>query len=509
MKLYTWQRECLKAWESSGFHGIVHVATGAGKTVLALAAMDRFLSLWPKARIRIVVPTVPLAQQWQTALLHHTSERRLIPSLFGAGVRSDPDSPVIIYIVNSARDVLAGHIRKDLAQGIPVFLVCDECHHYQSPANRRIFQSVSVDSFPGSRYATLGLSATPFGTAHDEILINALGSEIFRYDFEDASEAGIVSSFTVGEVCVSFLEKERQAYEELTDELRRLLARLLKACPGLKNLSGISFIKEVRKIAQAADMDPADPAAAFLLKTYQRKEISSLARARIQCGLELIEQLPDRERILVFCERISQAEEFAAALRRRQANCCALYHSRMSKAARGRNIRSFRDNTVRILVACRCLDEGIDVPDASVGIVLSSSAVPRQRIQRLGRILRRSPDKASACLYYLFIRESVDDSVYLPGINADRAFSLCFSPKDKSFSNDLYEYVAAQLLRNAKTGGMDDRSLRELRRCLIEGLPRPDYLLPPVLLKEREKSSRSTHEANYWKTMSRVHAAFR
>lgn len=507
MKLYTWQRECLKAWESSDFHGIVHVATGAGKTVLAIAAIDRFLSCYPKAKIRIVVPTVPLARQWQTALLHHEG-RRLFPAFFGAGVRSDPDSPVMIYIINSARESLAGHIRKDLAQGIPVLLICDECHHCQSPVNRKIFRFKATDSLPGSRCATLGLSATPFGTAHDDILTDALGPEIFRYDFEDAVKAGIVSSFTVGEISVSFLDQERLTYEALSDEIRVLLARLLKAHPHLKNLSAAAFMKEVRKIAQAADMDPSEPASAFLLKTYERKEISALARARIQCGLSLIESLSGSERILVFCERISQTEEFAALLRRRQANLCAVYHSGMTREARERNMQAFRDGAVRILVACRCLDEGIDVPDASVGIVLSCSAIPRQRIQRLGRILRRSRDKASACLYYLFIRESVDDPIFLRNVHADRTFSLSFSPKDRSFSSDLYEYVAAEFLREAKEKGMAENSLRELRKCLVEGLPRSDCLLPPDILKERIKGSHATHEANYWKTMLRVHNAF-
>lgn len=508
MKLYTWQRECLKAWESNGCRGIAHVATGAGKTVLALAAIDLFFSRFPNAQIRVVVPTIPLAQQWQTALAHHLNDMEKLPAFFGGGIRDNPESPVMIYIINSARDALAGHIRRSLAQGRPVFLICDECHHYQSPKNRRIFQYASPAFSSGKDFASLGLSATPFGTAHDEILTEALGPEIYRYDFEDASSDGIVSSFMVGEVSVSFLEKERTEYEKVSSEIRFCFARLMQAYPQLKGLSAAAFMKEVRRIAGKAEMNPADPAAAYLLKLFKRREISSLAQARIQCGLDLIDQFPEKPRILVFCERISQAELFAAALRRRRAGLCALYHSGMSKDARARNMQAFRDGSVRILVACRCLDEGIDVPDASVGVVLSSSAVPRQRIQRLGRILRRSPDKEAACLYYLFIRESVDDSVYLQGIHAERTFSLRYSPKDHAFSNDLYEYVATGLLHEGKTGQMDERLLRELRRCLVAGLARPDYLLPEESLKKRQKAADNIRESNYWKTMLKIHNAF-
>ena len=60
MKLYRWQQECLQAWESHQFHGIAHVVTGGGKTFLALNAMERYLSLHPDTRIKIVVPTIPL-----------------------------------------------------------------------------------------------------------------------------------------------------------------------------------------------------------------------------------------------------------------------------------------------------------------------------------------------------------------------------------------------------------------------------------------------------------------
>ena len=85
----------------------------------------------------------------------------------------------------------------------------------------------------------------------------------------------------------------------------------------------------------------------------------------------------------------------------------------MTKDARERVLDEFRKGSIRVLISCRCLDEGIDVPDANIGIVLSSSAVERQRIQRLGRVVRRSPGKDTACLYYIYIRESSDDAAYL------------------------------------------------------------------------------------------------
>lgn len=504
MKPYAWQQECLQAWEAARFRGIAHVVTGAGKTFLALNAIDLYLSRFPDARIKIVVPTIPLARQWQLSLLHHFDDPLLRPGFFGGGVRSSPDQRVMIYIINSARDTLSQHIRRDFSLGYHVLLICDECHHCQSPQNRHIFDFTSSSFASGKQYASLGLSATPFGTADDDILRHALGPEIYRYDVASASSDGIVSPFSVCEVAVSFLPKERIEYDQLSRDLVLLLEKLLKAYPELKKLPPSVFMKSVTKIASAAGMDPENIAVAFLLKTWKRKEISTLAFSRILCAISLIERLPENERILIFCERISQAEQAALALRKKFGNICALYHSIMTHEARVRNLSAFRSNQVRILVSCRCLDEGIDVPDATVGIVLSSSAVTRQRIQRLGRILRRSEGKESATLYYLYIQESADNPSFLPGLEAEKAIPLRFRTPEQDFENDLYLYAANCLMQESRQAGYTDSQLRELRSCLLEGLVRPDYLLPVDIQTKQAAQAASRHENNYWLTMKKL-----
>ncbi len=505
MKLYSWQRECLQAWEANHFRGIAHVVTGAGKTFLALKAMDSYLSRWPKAKVRIVVPTIPLARQWQLALLHHAGTPELRPGFFGGGIRDSEDRQVMIYIINSARDALSDHIRRDFALGYHTLLICDECHHYQSPQNRRIFDFTAVSPSPGELYASLGLSATPFGSSDDEILLRALGPEIYRYDVNAAAQDSIISPFTVCETAVSFLPSELKLYRQLSCELMILMQKLLKAYPELNAISDTAFMKAVGKIARKANMDPENPAAVYLLKTWERKEVSVLAQARILCCLALIENLPEHERILIFCERISQAEEMVRALRRQYGNSCGIYHSEMTHEARQRNMADFRENRTRILVSCRCLDEGIDVPDASMGIVLSGAAVARQRIQRLGRILRRSEGKESACLYYLYIQESCEDSAFLPGLKAGDSFALYYRSQDRVFENDLYVYAASELMNQGRTAAYTAPQLQELRRCLMEGLCRADCLLPEeAIVRHIINAGHSTHERNYWQTMRKL-----
>lgn len=504
MRLYDWQKKCLHIWEKNGRRGIVHVATGAGKTVLALEAIRGMREQFPDTSVKIVVPTIPLAHQWKSALLRYDQSGRQLPGFFGGGKRDDSDTQTMIYIINSARIALSAHIRKELAQNHHVLLICDECHHYASPQNRRIFDFFSPAIASGSLYACMGLSATPFQTENDETLVRALGQEIFRYSFNDAAREEILSPFIVCEVSASFSTDELREYSRLSAEIGVLLKKLYAKYPSLERLGKQKFLRAVSHMAHKAEMDPKDPAAAFLLKTYQRKEINVLASSRAQCGLGIMERLRPDDRIIVFCERISQAESMAAMIRRRFGNICALYHSEMTKEARDRNIQSFRENSVRALVSCRCLDEGIDVPDANIGIVLSGSAVERQHIQRLGRLIRRAEGKEAACLYHISIKESAEDSAFLPGLGQNEKFTLRYYPSERDFSNDLYEYVAAGLLDSAKARGDNAEALREYRVCLAEGLSRADCLLPEKILEKRIKIAKFNHERNYWRVMRKV-----
>ena len=504
MKMYTWQQECLKAWEENGCRGIAHVVTGAGKTVLALEAIRQFRARYENARIRIVVPTIPLAQQWQSALLREARTEDERPGFFGAGRRDTWERPVMIYIINSAREHLPAHMEQSFALGQPVFLICDECHHYQSKENRKIFGFHIPPFYPKEQYACLGLSATPFGTAHDEVLTAGLGKEIYHYGFSEASSDGIVSPFTVIETAATFLPDERKRYRELSQELVILWTRLLKRCPWLKEMEKRAFRIELNRLAQEAGMDPSHPAVSYLLKTWERKKVSNLARTRIQCALAVLQQLPGDTRAILFCERISQAQDMLALLRRRMGNIGVLYHSEMSGEARKRNLEAFRENRARVLISCRALDEGIDVPDANVGIVLSSSSVTRQRIQRLGRILRKAPGKTAACLYYIYLPESSDDRIYLPGLEGIPCAGLRYSAEEEAFSNELYEYAAREVLQTAEK--LNPPQLQELRRCLLEGLVRADYLLSPEELQNR--TAETIHGANYWKAMRKMSCLF-
>ncbi|MHC4461410.1 MAG: helicase-related protein [Planctomycetota bacterium] len=66
-------------------------------------------------------------------------------------------------------------------------------------------------------------------------------------------------------------------------------------------------------------------------------------------------------------------------------------------------LKNFINGTYQALVAIRCLDEGVDIPQARTGIILASTGNPRQYIQRRGRLLRRYPGKDKSVIYDVIV----------------------------------------------------------------------------------------------------------
>ena len=128
-----------------------------------------------------------------------------------------------------------------------------------------------------------------------------------------------------------------------------------------------------------------------------------MASQRLDCAQDLIRLLGIQQKILIFSERILQAETLYKLLENQYPGKIGRYHSKMGPQANKNALERFRLGDIRILIACKAIDEGVDIPDAAVGIILSGTSVQRQRIQRLGRIIRKKEGKEQALLYYLHV----------------------------------------------------------------------------------------------------------
>lgn len=507
---YQWQEECLKRWIDSGGRGMVQAVTGSGKTRLALCAIDALEhKLSRKVLVKIVVPTSALMRQWEKALYAHLTEKdgsadRNQISLRGGGRKGPTDRKHMIYVVNSARYELARQILAQLNSGETVFLVADECHHYASGENRLIFEFLTRLDPAKSDYYSLGLSATLPSGQDGRVLTDALGPRIYSYGMRMASKMKTVCPFDIFHISLRFQREEREQYEELSEKIQICYNWLRKAVPFLGKMSQKERFEELRRLSVGKDRKVAKQAINYMNLTYKRKSLVCLASARVSCAEELIRRIDSTEKILIFSERIAQAEELYRVLYRHNPGRIGRCHSEMGEQANRNNLERFRTGEIRILITCKSLDEGIDIPDASVGIILSGTAAQRQRTQRLGRIIRKREGKTRASLYYLHIEETSEDVVYLPDAGENRLFELFYEPDRRNFENPDYDKAAMPVLKEMQKTGQGLQILREAERCLDCGRVRGDWKAEPEELQRKIDGASMVGERNYWVCMKRV-----
>lgn len=363
-----WQQEALSRWLQHK-QGIVSVVTGGGKTVFAETCLLSFFKDQPDGQALIVVPTTALMDQWQASLQDELGVEAAQIGLLGGGERSKRAAPITIAVVNSARR-LEGRWGKADA---PKMLIVDECHRVGSPENSK--------ALLGEYAATLGLSATPerqYDEGFAQYIAPVLGPIIFEYDYVQARRDGVIAPFALHNVQVAMLADEQEKYDVLSRRIRIALAR--DGPDG--DLQSSDYLKRLLQ---------------------QRAAVSATATMRIPVAVHLVEQRRS-ERAIIFHERRDAADRILALLRER-GHSATIYHAGIGGAIRRENLRLFRRGVHDVLVCCRALDEGMNVPETSVAVVASSTASQRQRIQRLGRILRPAKGKDSATVYTLYATE--------------------------------------------------------------------------------------------------------
>ncbi len=360
-----WQVNAVAAWEQSGRHGIVGVVTGAGKTLFAEMCMTAYRNSSPNGLIFILVPTLALLDQWYVSLREDLDLEDADIGTFSGEGHSPSWRAINLVVLNTSRTIY---------ERIPAdesMLVVDECHRAATSENSKALSA--------NYAATLGMSATPerdYDAGMEELLIPALGPVVFVYDYNAAVRDGVVAPFDLVNIEVEMRPKERDAYDRFTRRVAVALGRLR---------AGEEVESTLRRLLQ------------------QRAAVAAQASLRIPLAVRLVEDNRGA-RTLVFHERIPAAQEIYMSLRARGASA-TIYHSGIDGVVRRDNLRLFRRGVFDVLVTCRALDEGVNVPETRVAVLASSTASTRQRIQRLGRVLRPAPGKASATVYTIYASE--------------------------------------------------------------------------------------------------------
>lgn len=362
-----YQREALQRWLAADGRGVVVLPTGAGKTVVAMMALEAV-----GARTLVVVPTIELLQQWRETLIGALGLPAESVGMVGGG--SHDMRPVTVMTYQSA--ALPSRRLDDF--GLVIF---DEVHHLPAASYRRIVRRVSAPYL-------LGLSATTERMDGRERDLDALvGPEVYHRLPAELAREKHIASFTEKRIYVDLTPEERARYEAMVADYRWYLAtRRGHSAPG-----AAAFQDLIRRSA-------VDPAARQALQSHHQARLIALnAHAKIEQVRALL-QRHGQEKVIVFSEYNAIVETISRTL--------LLPSITYKTPARERRLvlEGFRSGRFSKLVTGRVLNEGVDVPDASVAIVVSGSAATREYVQRLGRVLRPKP--TGAMLYELITRHT-------------------------------------------------------------------------------------------------------
>jgi len=354
--LRPYQEEALKAWIENDYKGIIALPTGAGKTVVAIAGIAEL-----QVRTLVVVYTREQVRQWIQAVRRFTDAGGMVGAYYGEEKRL---APITVTTYQTAY--------RRLREFAPYFslVIFDEAHHL--PAEK--FRAIAVGMPAPYR---LGLSATieREDGKHEEIF-PLLGGVVYHTSPGELTRQGYLATYTIIQRKVDLLPNEKKKYLELRRRYQvyargRTFQELLEAAKkgDQDAIQAIRIHKEMTKLIQHSEA--------------KLREAEKIIRNELAKG----------SKIIVFTQYKSQAEEIA----RRVGGL--LLHGGLDKARRARVLEEFRASPSGVLVVTTVGDEGIDIPDANVGVLLSGTGSQRQFIQRLGRLLRPKNGANTARLY--------------------------------------------------------------------------------------------------------------
>jgi superfamily II DNA or RNA helicase len=369
MTPYPHQNEALQAWKMAGRQGVVVLPTASGKTYLAQLAMQST----PRSTL-ILVPTLDLMHQWYAQLEAAFPDVEL--GLLGGG--SGDRTPLLVATYNSAA-IHAENLGNRYA-----LLIFDECHHLPTD----FFRVIAEYAIAPYR---LGLTATPERSDGSHRDLNALiGAIVYRKTPEELSGQALAEHKVV-QIKVKLSPQERETYD-----------RSMKIRNDFLRQSNISLgsLKGWQLFIQASARSQAGRRA--MLAHREAKDISLCTDGKLRVLAEIIgEHYP--ERTLIFTNdnatvyRISQ--EFLIP---------ALTHQTPVKE-RHNILMQFKEGTYKIIVASHVLNEGVDVPDARIAIILSGTGSIREYVQRLGRVLRKGSQKDKLAILYEVVSEDTSE----------------------------------------------------------------------------------------------------
>jgi DNA phosphorothioation system restriction enzyme len=397
LQLRDHQKLAVRKWFANNGRGLLDMATGSGKTITALTIATKLYE-WANTPLLIVIvcPFLHLCAQWieearrfgldpllcalDRKLWFETFSTRLYN--LGSGTRR------IASVVVSNATLATPAFQALLSRAPPRSLfIADEVHNVGAPDLRT--------ALPQNIVFRLGLSATPT-RPHDPVGTQAIrsyfGEPVIQYTLREALRDEVLCQYRYVPILVRLQDDELDTYLQLT-----------------------------RRIGQLMGTSEAGENSTYLeMLLLQRARLLASARGKIPALLERLSPLKETTHNLIYCgdgsvdgevdvSIMRQIDAVVRALGRDVGMTVAKYIADTPLTRRHVLRKRFAEGSIQGLVAIRCLDEGVDIPETRRAFILASSTNPRQFIQRRGRILRRAPGKSMADIYDFIVEPSTEE----------------------------------------------------------------------------------------------------
>lgn len=383
-----YQEQAIDNWIASGQRGVISFATGGGKTLTALHCAKTWLS---GDRVCVVLlPSSILVSQWMTEIRQFFPSAKVLRAdshglkgwkkLLGDFLKPNP-------LARDPRFVLAtysGAQRKNFRQELQkaqenTLIIGDEVHKFGALESRKIAEEYE----PAAR---LGLSATPLRKRDDEgtdAIYGFFGKQLEPiYTLKQAINDGNLSPYRFDFQEARLSEEEQTKWDEYTFKIGQLMAKEEQKKPG-----------------------PMSPELERLL--IARARVAKLAESKVQLAAKtIIDSFEEGDRFLAYCETGEHVDALESELALLGASMTIMKYLASNEEEHHRVMNHF-SNFGGLIIAIRCLDEGVDIPAINKAVILSSSQSPREFIQRRGRLLRIHTGKVRAELFdFLTLRVS-------------------------------------------------------------------------------------------------------
>lgn len=449
-----YQDEAIESWLAADGQGILHMATGTGKTITALLAASRVANSISGPFVLVVaVPYQHLVDQWIEEIEEfgvdpvaaYKSRRNWQPKLERELLEVSSGARELSVVVTTHRTLASEPARTTISRATAQsMLIADEVHHMGAPQT----QNALMDD----TRLRLGLSATPERWYDDDgtaALREYFGETVFDYGLEAAIAAGELCEYYYIPHIVELQDDEMEEYRRLTAKISRLMGQV-----------------------DGDDPNIIEDNQALKMALFKRARLIGTAREKLNVLVDLLERDSSPTHSLVYCsdgstgvdgEGKRHVDATTARLRSDFRLNVERFTAREDDQERERLLTKFAQGEIEVLTSIRCLDEGVDVPETETAYILASTSNPRQYVQRRGRILRQHDTKDYAVIHDFV---TVPDTSHHPAQLTDEEYSL-----EQSLIQKELERVStfADAARNHPDAAVDgvpttEHSLQEIKR---------------------------------------------